>query len=109
MNRRERREMENFWAGFIKRVREDALPKIQSSAVVISLLPEGEPDIKFAVELGLSILLDKPLIAAMRPGAKIPRKLALVVDRFVEFDPSDPTTRDRIADAIREMLAEKKP
>jgi hypothetical protein len=69
------------WA---KRVKEELVPKIDSSACTISLVPEGEVDVKFAVELGLSIMLDKPIIVVVRPGTKVPDKLALVAADIVE-------------------------
>ena len=59
---------------------------IQDSAVTISLVPSGETDIKFAVELGLSIMLDKPLLARVKPGTPIPDALARTADEIGEVD-----------------------
>lgn len=71
------------WAA---RVRAHVLPRLDASALSVSLVPTGETDIKFAVELGLSIMLDKPIIAVVQPGSKVPERLVRVADRIVEAD-----------------------
>lgn len=71
------------WA---ERVRVHVLPKLDASALSVSLVPTGETDIKFAVELGLSIMLDKPIIAVVQPGSRVPERLVRVADRIVEAD-----------------------
>jgi hypothetical protein len=63
------------------------MPMIQESGVTISLVPKGPADMKFAVELGLSIMLDKPIIAVIEPGQEIPGKLIAVADHIVEWEP----------------------
>lgn len=60
---------------------------IEGSRLTVSLVPQGPADIKFAVELGLSIMLDKPIIAVVEPGQEIPGKLRAVADRIVEWTP----------------------
>lgn len=67
-------------------VRKDVIPMIEESAVTVSLMPSGETDVKFAVELGLSIMLDKPIIALVQPGMSIPSGLAAVAAEIVEVD-----------------------
>ena len=89
-----------------KSVREELVPKLSNSALTVSLVPEGETDIKFAIELGLSIMLDKPIIAVVRPGVKVPERLARVVDRWVEGDIGTDEGRSKMAVAINETLAE---
>lgn len=70
-------------------VRKNIVPLIEGSAVTISRVPTGDPDIRFAVELGLSILMDKPIIALVATGTKIPDGLAKVADELVEVDIMD--------------------
>jgi hypothetical protein len=68
-------------------VREELIPMLADAAVTISMVPQGgKTDIKFAVELGLSIMLDKPIIALVEPGTSIPNALARVADEIVEVD-----------------------
>lgn len=90
------------WA---RRVRKDLVPKIQSSAATISIVPRGDTDIKFAVELGLSIMLGKPLILVVFPGAKVPDKLVQIADEIVEMaDLASPDERARLSAAVDRVL-----
>src|SRR4051812_43689645 len=70
------------WA---QRILDEVVPMIDESAVTISLVPKGPTDIKFATELGLSIMFDKPIIAVVQPGTKVPAKMVLVADEIVEM------------------------
>lgn len=67
-------------------VRKAVIPVLENTAVTISLVPTGEIDVKFAVELGLSIMMDKPIIALVQPGGGIPRGLVAVAAEIVEVD-----------------------
>lgn len=95
------------WDEFVAHVRRDALRKIDSSAFVVSLFPSsGEPDVKYAVELGLSILLDKPILVVVPQGVRIPAHLEQVADRIVRADVDLEQGRQKVADAIAEMHAD---
>lgn len=59
------------------------MPKIGGSAVTLSVVPDGEGDAKYWVELGASIMLDKPMIVVAFDRRSIPRKLRLVADEIV--------------------------
>jgi hypothetical protein len=74
------------WDGFVDAVRKDAVQKIAQSAFVASLVPSGDTDIKFAVELGLAILLDKPVVAIAFPGRAVPPGLRRVAHSVIELD-----------------------
>lgn len=91
---------------WVTQVQRDLLPKLKSSAASVTLVPRGATDVKFAVELGLSIMLDKPIIAVVSPGAKVPERLARVVDRFVEGDPTTQEGREMIVQAVNEAVSE---
>jgi hypothetical protein len=56
------------------------------SAFVMSLVPGGEPDLKFAVELGLAIMLDKPVIAVAFAGLDVPPGLRRVAHAVIELE-----------------------
>jgi len=89
---------------YARRIVDDVVPKIQDSAVTVSLVPRGEADIKFAVELGLSIMLDKPIIAVIPPGTQVPEHLLRVADRIVDGDiMAEP---ERLAEAVAATIAE---
>jgi hypothetical protein len=92
------------WDRFVKSTREDAMVKIMESAFVMSLVPRGEPDIKFCVELGLAIMLDKPIVAVVMPGAEVPERLRLVADEIIEADLDLAEGRELIASRLRELV-----
>lgn len=89
------------WA---QRVLTELVPMIDGSAVSVSIVPSDEGDVKFAVELGLSIMLDKPIILAVVPGRTIPEHLARVADEIVELDTTSPLAAIRIHDAVKRIF-----
>lgn len=91
---------------WIEHVESELIPKLRDSAASLSIIPEGEPDVKFSVELGLSIMLDKPIIAVVKPGTKIPSKLALVADHIIEGDITTREGAERLSERIRALLDE---
>lgn len=90
------------WA---RRIEAELVPMIDGSSCTVSLVPRGPSDVKFAVELGLSIMMDKPIILAIMPGMKIPAKLAKVADDIIEVDVmGDPQKAQKsVTDAILRM------
>jgi hypothetical protein len=69
---------------WVQHVLNDMSPKLADSTFMISLVPDDrEGDVKFWVELGASIMLDKPIIAVTFTDEPIPRKLAQVADEVV--------------------------
>ena len=91
------------WDDFVDGVRRDALAKISDSAFVMSLVPRGDTDIKFEVELGLAIMLDKPILAVVLPGAAVPERLRRVADEIVEADIDLEAGRRAIGAAMERM------
>lgn len=94
----------NAWG---HRVLDELLPMIRSSAANVSIVPDaaGLDDVKFAVELGLSIMLDKPIILAVVPGRELPDRLVRVADEIVEFD-DGPDMAERIQAAVVRVIGE---
>jgi nucleoside 2-deoxyribosyltransferase len=92
------------WDEFVKHVREETVRGMTDSALVMSLVPPaGKADVKFAVELGFSIMLDKPIIAVMLPGAEIPAKLRLVADEIVTADIDTEQGQNEVQAALMRM------
>lgn len=70
------------------RMRERLIPKMQDSANVLMIAPNmsAEFDIEFALQIGATILLEKPLILLVDRGRTIPPKLRAIADRIIETD-----------------------
>lgn len=90
------------------RFRIEVLPKIQESGIGLSLIAPGDTfkdtDVKQALELGALLLLDKPLIVVLAPGAKVGVRLQRAADVVLyDIDPGDPRSMARVTDAITEL------
>lgn len=91
------------WAAHVK---DDLIPKVTSSAVAISIAPRsGEVDIKFAVELGVMIMLNKPILVLAQPGQTIPPKLALVADLVVHADTTTSEGQELFTEELKNFIA----
>jgi len=91
------------WAAHVV---EELAPMIKSSAVTVSIAPTGETDVKFAVELGFSIMMGKPILLAVQHGQRIPGKLIQVADEIVEIDYDKPAAAAKaISAAMGRILA----
>lgn len=97
------------WDGFVSHFRRDAVEKIAGSAAFVSLLPSGEVDVKFAVELGTAIMLDKPILAVAQPGGRVSSKLRAVADRIVWADPDTEAGQQVLGAAVAAFLLAQKP
>lgn len=90
---------------------ENLVPMIKKSDFVASLMPVGRADAKFAVELGFSIMFDKPLIMLVQPGVHVPEKLALIADDIIEADFSTPqgveSLKARVQASAERIAAER--
>lgn len=93
---------------WIHHVLDEMEPKMASSAVVVSMVPEDrEGDVKFWVELGASIMLGKPIIALVLGDREVPPKLALIADEVVRCPQGvDPAASDALAAAVERVLGD---
>jgi hypothetical protein len=61
-----------------------SLPELAASPTALIVATGQKPDISYAVHLGLTILMDKPLLVLAAPGTPIPRHLRRAADVVVE-------------------------
>lgn len=90
------------WADEMRR---RLIPKMKDSASVLMIAPNMSEkfDIEFALQIGASILLEKPLILLVDRTRTIPPKLRAIADRIIETD-LDNVTMD--SEAIQKQLAQ---
>lgn len=75
---------EEEWQRFENEVREQVVDKMAHSALVTTLNPgDRGPDVKLAVEVGMTILLDKPMLVIARDGDDVPEMLARVAHAVI--------------------------
>jgi hypothetical protein len=94
---------------WVQHVLNDMEPKLADSVLSITLVPDDrEADVKFWVELGASICMNKPIIAVVFNDEPIPPKLALVADEIVRCpDGVDPAASDKMQAAIERVLKQE--
>ena len=91
---------------YAQHVRDELIPMLRGSGATLSLVPpDNQLDVKYAVELGYTIMLDKPIIAVVTRDAKMPDKLAKVADAIVEGEVNDPDFQARLAAAVAAVRA----
>lgn len=89
---------------WIAHVRKTLVPMLEGSSISCMLGPDiGNADVKFAVELGMSILLDKPILVIALPGRKVPDKLRMIADDIVYCDPGTSEGQKDLYEAIEGM------
>lgn len=89
---------------FLKHGAEEMMPMMERSVFSMSLVPDGKPDPKFCMELGAAIMYDKPIIAMVMPGAKVPDTLRRVAHDVVELDLNNPESKAETARVIQNLL-----
>jgi hypothetical protein len=92
------------WEEYVEHFRRDTLQKMDSSAYVMSMVPRGGFDVKFATELGAAIMLGKPIFAVAMPGAEVADKLVQVADQIVYADVDTEAGQREIARALHEFM-----
>ena len=100
----DRQTMANQIRELRRHAKRDLYPKMAESAMFLSLYPsDGTPDAKFCLELGMAIMLDKPIIAVTKRGVPVAKHMLRVADKVVELDWDDP---DATAEALRKAMME---
>ncbi len=91
---------------FLEHARREMFPKMKES--VLSIVIAADPDPKLCIELGAAILYDKPIIAVVPAGRKIPANLARVASAVIQGDLSDARSKQKLQDAISSVIANDK-
>lgn len=93
------------WDEFVEHFRREAIGKIAGSSAFVSLVPSPEDlDVKFAVELGAAIMLDKPILVLAPPGVRVPDNLRAVASEVVVADVDLESDKLVIEAAVRRLL-----
>lgn len=71
------------WERYAAHARATLIPMLEDSAVGLILTSRGEPDVKQSLEIGMMVLMDKPILIIADPGQEIPKKLRLIADSIV--------------------------
>lgn len=63
--------------------------------------------VAFAVHLGYCIMLDKPIVTVIVPGAKLSKKFTSIIDRFIEYNKDRNSLKQTIESEVEEIFREK--
>lgn len=100
-------EISPEWKAYVTHVRSTLYPMIDGSRMSLSIVPKRaeDVDVKFAVELGLCIMLNKPICLIVDPDTELPPALVRVADEIVRCDIRQPGAQDELMAAIDRMKA----
>jgi hypothetical protein len=88
-------------------LRKNLIPKMRGSQQILMLAPDigNKFDIDFAVQIGATILMEKPLLLIVYPGRTVPPKLRAIADQIVEIEDgeSDDVVQERIRLAVVQL------
>jgi hypothetical protein len=91
---------------WVQHVLDEMVPKLRNSAAVAQIVPgPDEVDVKFCVELGATIMLEKPIIVVVFGERRLPAKLAAIADEVVRLPEGvNPEGADELAAALNRVL-----
>lgn len=98
-------EFDEFFTHLQDSANRDLFPQMRSCFVNIALIDDN-PDVKLCLEVGASLLFDKPLVLLVKRGKYfIPPRLRQIAQRIVEFDDiRDPETQERIRRTLVDII-----
>ena len=82
----------------------EILPRMRASKVCLTVLLPGHVDAFLALQVGMALLLDKPLIIIGVDNAWLPERVRQVADVIIEGSMKDPATAERAKEALRSIL-----
>lgn len=94
------------WDEFVAHQHKHTVKAMESSAYVMSLIPDKDKvDVKFAVELGMAIMLEKPIIAMVQPGTPVPPGVRKVATAVIVADLDTETGQQQATRQLKEVMA----
>lgn len=82
----------------------EILPKMRASRVCLAVLLPDHIDPFLALQVGMALLLDKPLIIIGVDNAWLPERVRQLADVVIEGSMKDPATAERAREALRLIL-----
>jgi len=78
------KELEEFWRGLADGAHSDLIPKMRASFMCLALL-DGTVNLHLALQIGIALLLDKPLvIVAVGKAVKVSPRLRQIAEVVIE-------------------------
>lgn len=94
------------WAEYSEQFRKRTLPQLLKSDITLTVYEGGDdPPVKAATEIGMMLLMGKPILVVALPDVPLPAGLMRAADEIVEADPSTDEGQTEITAALRRMTA----
>lgn len=98
----------NEFEAFAQQVRDDVVPKLRASRYLVNIMPKkNRIDIKAAVEIGLAVLMDRPLIVFAPEGEVTCPKLLLIADHVITGDLETKAGRDVMFEKLGPIILKR--
>jgi hypothetical protein len=80
--------------------------ELRGSSIYLGLCPDSmKKDPLPALQLGLAMLMDKPIVILAKDGEAIPENIRKVAREIVRFDLGDPdSAKDRLAEVLKRIM-----
>lgn len=89
------------WRAWADHVRDNVVGRILASTHIIAVVPERADDLQFAAEVGLAMMLGRPLILVIAEGRGLPVKLGEVAETVVRYGPTAGPLEQQLRAALR--------
>jgi hypothetical protein len=89
--------------------RKDIIPKMRSSVFCMAVVvPKDDVDPYLALQVGVALLLEKPLIIVATGNVWIPARVRQIADAVVEADAVNDELKERLQLAILKVMEARK-
>jgi hypothetical protein len=102
------KELEDFVATLSENARTDLIPKMKASRFCLAMMDE-HADLYLALQIGLALVLDKPLFLVVAPGAWVAPRLRQMAEAIIEGSFRDPATKSKFETAIMAFMKKGTP
>lgn len=97
-------EIEEFYRRLAAGAQADLIPKMRQSFMSITLL-DGTVDCKLALEIGVALLLDKPLlIVAIGKNVQVSPRLRQIADLVIEGETFDDAIKAKMQAEVERLM-----
>jgi hypothetical protein len=92
---------------FLERARRSGMIDSLRSSAITMMIDADRPDLTMALQLGLSLLWEKPLLLVIKRGQKVPQRIRDLAEEIVELEEAgglnNPTNQAKTVAAIGRM------
>jgi hypothetical protein len=94
----------DFKGGLADIASADIIPKMRQAAFCLIALDAQDPDPFLALQVGLALLLEKPLIILATEGTWVPDRLRKLADAVVTGSRNDVATNTALRAAMEQLM-----